>query len=173
MNGEHQSEWVWPNRNGPSDAEKAAELSENASKASHGEAVIVNGSTDDNDIGNVVSGMQNGGMAALDSDSKLTSTYADVECIIEDLSSGKHTISNKLSIHKKALPKLNCEPPPSKFPEVNLSPIIEASYNDIKPPSSPLLTALRDAVSSVHRMDDFEIIQEIGEGFYAKVYKVM
>ena len=38
---------------------------------------------------------------------------------------------------------------------------------------SPLLSALRDAVSSVHNLEDYEIVEKIGAGFFAEVYKVM
>lgn len=37
---------------------------------------------------------------------------------------------------------------------------------------SPLLSALRDAVSSVHNLEDYEIVEKIGAGFFAEVYKV-
>ena len=39
-------------------------------------------------------------------------------------------------------------------------------------PSSPLLSALREAVESVSNMEDFEQIEKIGSGFFAEVYKV-
>lgn len=37
---------------------------------------------------------------------------------------------------------------------------------------SPLLSALRDAVSSVHNLEDYEIVEKIGAGFFAEVFKV-
>lgn len=174
MNGDTKSEWVWPERNGPSDAEKAAEFSVGASKASHNEAMITDSSSgsssrDAIDMGNMVNGMQNGDMAAMDFNPKLNSTYSDAEYVVEDLSCGRYAISSKLSKHKKALPKLSCDKQPADFLESDLKPIKESTMT---PPSSPMLTALRDAVSSVSRIEDFEIIEEIGEGFYAKVYKV-
>lgn len=191
MNSTAQSEWV---RNGPSDAEKMSmESSVGASKASHNEAVILDSNNvavilnsnnvavilDSNNVvgtGNLVSGMPNGDMAAVDSNSKLASTYSDFKCVIEDLPdgrNGKYAVSNKLEIHKKALPKLSCEKNPGDFIESNLPVINEMSPNHKTSPSSPMIMALRDAVSSLNRMEDFEIIENIGEGFYAKVYKVI
>lgn len=41
-----------------------------------------------------------------------------------------------------------------------------------QPPSSPLLVAMRTAVESLNQYDDFEILEEIGAGFFAVVYKV-
>ena len=38
---------------------------------------------------------------------------------------------------------------------------------------SPLLSALRDAVSSVHNLEDYEIVEKIGAGFFAEVFKVI
>ncbi len=39
-------------------------------------------------------------------------------------------------------------------------------------PSSPLLTAVREAVDSLSQFEDFEIIEKIGAGFFAEVFKV-
>ena len=39
-------------------------------------------------------------------------------------------------------------------------------------PSSPLLTAMREAVDSINQYEDFEILEKIGAGFFADVYKV-
>lgn len=39
-------------------------------------------------------------------------------------------------------------------------------------PSSPLLTAMREAVDSINQYEDFEILEKIGAGFYAEVFKV-
>ena len=39
-------------------------------------------------------------------------------------------------------------------------------------PSSPLLTAVREAVDSINQYDDFEILEKIGAGFFADVFKV-
>ena len=39
-------------------------------------------------------------------------------------------------------------------------------------PSSPLLNALREAVDSVSNMADFRVIEKIGSGFFAEVFKV-
>ena len=39
-------------------------------------------------------------------------------------------------------------------------------------PSSPLLTAVREAVDSINQYEDFEILEKIGAGFFADVYKV-
>lgn len=40
------------------------------------------------------------------------------------------------------------------------------------PPSSPLLMAVKKAVDSLNQYADFEIIEEIGSGFFADVFKV-
>ena len=40
-------------------------------------------------------------------------------------------------------------------------------------PSSPLLTAMREAVDSLNQYDDFEILEKVGAGFFADVYKVL
>lgn len=39
-------------------------------------------------------------------------------------------------------------------------------------PSSPLLSALRQAVDSLSNMEDFEQLECIGAGFFAEVFKV-
>ena len=39
-------------------------------------------------------------------------------------------------------------------------------------PSSPLLVAVRSAVDSLSQYDDFDVIEKIGSGFYAEVFKV-
>lgn len=172
MDSKPQSEWVWPERNGPSDAEKTHTVAPKA-PSPHNEPVMINGGFDVTDTGSLVNGMQNGDMAATDSNSKLMSTYSDVECVIQDLpdSNNKYAVSSKLAIHKKALPSLSNE----RMPNDSGLPVIKehSPPTYMTPPSSPMLTALRDAVSSLNRMEDFEIIQPIGEGFYAKVYKVI
>ena len=164
MNGEAKSECVWPIRNGPCDAGKAMEFSVSASKASHNEAVTIDNNSHI-DGGNMVNGMQNG---ALNFNSKLTSTCSDADNVIRDLTDGNYAAS-KLAMRKKALPNLSCETQPNNG-ITDLPAIKEANY--MTPPSSPMLMALRDAVSSLNRIEDFDIIEEIGEGFYAKVYKV-
>ena len=165
---EAKSEWVWPAaRNGRSDAENAAEFSVGASKASHNEVVIIDGDSHDVvDMANTVNGMQNGDMAALDSNSMLSSSRLETEDVLEDLLHKSYSTDSKFSKYKR-LPKLSCETQLSEA--ADLQPIKESST---APPLSPLCAALKDAVSSVNRMEDFEIIDEIGEGFYAKVYKV-
>lgn len=40
------------------------------------------------------------------------------------------------------------------------------------PPSSPMLVAIRTAVDSLNQYEDFEILEEIGAGFFAQVFKV-
>ena len=172
MNGE-ATDRMWPIRNGPRDAEKATVFSVAASKASHNEAVTThNNSSSSHNGGNMVNGMQNGDMAALDSNSKLTSTHSDTDYVIQDLIDVRYAVTSKLAMYKKALPKLPCETHPSDAIISDLPVIKESTSAYMTPPSSPMLMALRDAVSSLNRMEDFEIIEEIGEGFYAKVYKV-
>ena len=39
-------------------------------------------------------------------------------------------------------------------------------------PNSPLLTAMREAVDSINQYEDFEILEKIGAGFFAEVFKV-
>ena len=41
-----------------------------------------------------------------------------------------------------------------------------------KCPSSPLLVAVRTAVDSLSQYDDFDVLEKIGSGFYADVFKV-
>ena len=166
MNGDAKSEWVWPIRNGPHDAEMTAEFSvgviDNNVSSSH----------DSVDYGNTVNGMQNGDINGLDFNSKLMSTRSDTDNVIKDLTDGRYAATSKLAIHKKALPNLSCEIQPNSGVITDLPVIKETTSNYMTPPSSPMLTALRDAVSSLNRFEDFEIIEKIGEGFYAKVYKV-
>ena len=50
--------------------------------------------------------------------------------------------------------------------------LIVESVSPVHRPSSPLLNALREAVDSVSNMDDFDIIEKIGSGFFAEVLKV-
>lgn len=42
-----------------------------------------------------------------------------------------------------------------------------------QPPNSPLLVAMRTAVDSLNQYEDFDIVEEIGAGFYADVFKVI
>lgn len=39
-------------------------------------------------------------------------------------------------------------------------------------PSSPLLIAMRNAVDSLNKYEDFKILEKIGAGFFAEVFKV-
>lgn len=52
------------------------------------------------------------------------------------------------------------------------SPIHEEEWRH-NTPNSPLLTAMREAVDSINQYDDFEILEKIGAGFYAEVFKVI
>ena len=70
---------------------------------------------------------------------------------------------------------------PIEVPDLSSSPYrIKASFklmenadiDVIKPPSSPMLTAMREAVDSITKYEDFEIVEKIGAGFYADVFKV-
>ena len=61
----------------------------------------------------------------------------------------------------------------------SLSPAREAGEDvdgvhlaHISSPSSPLLTAVREAVDSLSQYEDFEILEKIGAGFFAEVFKV-
>ena len=58
--------------------------------------------------------------------------------------------------------RLSTTPPPGSADE-------EFMY---KCPSSPLLVAVRTAVDSLSQYNDFDILDKIGSGFYAEVFKV-
>lgn len=58
--------------------------------------------------------------------------------------------------------RLSATPPPGSVDE-------EFIY---KCPSSPLLVAVRTAVDSLSQYNDFDILEKIGSGFYAEVFKV-
>lgn len=58
--------------------------------------------------------------------------------------------------------RLSASPPPGSSDD-------EFAY---KCPSSPLLVAVRNAVDSLSQYNDFEILEKIGSGFYAEVFKV-
>ena len=49
---------------------------------------------------------------------------------------------------------------------------IEIEHQEINRPSSPLLLAIRGAVDSLNQYDDFDILNKIGSGFFADVFKV-
>ena len=55
------------------------------------------------------------------------------------------------------------------------SPVRELTEEDWRQntPSSPLLTAVREAVDSINQYEDFEILEKIGAGFFAEVFKVL
>ena len=57
---------------------------------------------------------------------------------------------------------------------LRISPVREVTEeeNRLSTPSSPLLTAMREAVESINQYDDFEILEKIGTGFFAEVFKV-
>lgn len=50
--------------------------------------------------------------------------------------------------------------------------LMEEEWRYHHAPSSPLLTAMREAVDSINQYEDFEILEKIGAGFFADVYKV-
>lgn len=56
----------------------------------------------------------------------------------------------------------------------SLSPARDWSDEELhlRSPSSPLLTAVREAVDSISQYEDFEILEKIGAGFFAEVFKV-
>lgn len=58
--------------------------------------------------------------------------------------------------------RLSASPPPGSSDD-------EFAY---RCPSSPLLVAVRNAVDSLSQYNDFEILEQIGSGFYAEVFKV-
>ena len=49
---------------------------------------------------------------------------------------------------------------------------IDGDHMVFQPPNSPLLVAMRTAVDSLNQYDDFDILDEIGSGFFAEVFKV-
>ncbi len=54
------------------------------------------------------------------------------------------------------------------------SPKHSHSQDDLRhnTPSSPLLVAMRNAVDSLNKYEDFKILEKIGAGFFAEVFKV-
>ena len=50
--------------------------------------------------------------------------------------------------------------------------LVEEEWRHHHAPSSPLLTAVREAVDSINQYEDFEILEKIGAGFFADVFKV-
>lgn len=88
----------------------------------------------------------------------------DRDCIsIKEMSESPHRLGEVHYIHKAS-------PPPSK-----LSATLSVDSTDgmaFFPPSSPLLVAMRNAVDSLNQYEDFEILEEIGAGFFAQVFKV-
>ena len=71
-------------------------------------------------------------------------------------------IKNNERRYSDAHGRLSATPPPGLAEE-------EFAY---KCPSSPLLVAVRTAVDSLSQYNDFDILEKIGSGFYAEVYKV-
>ena len=95
-------------------------------------------------------------------------------------------------------PRLGCGPPsPLSIPDLSSSPRHYGAMQEREPyrlsslsparevgedegvhlaripsPSSPLLTAVREAVDSLSQYEDFEILEKIGAGFFAEVFKV-
>lgn len=91
------------------------------------------------------------------------------ECIsIRELSESPHRYGVRF-VQKPEAPR----------PEIPISRLSVASIQDsdgehttFQPPSSPLLVAMRTAVDSLNQYEDFEILEEIGAGFFAQVFKV-
>jgi hypothetical protein len=50
--------------------------------------------------------------------------------------------------------------------------LAEEEWRYHQTPSSPLLTAVREAVDSINQYEDFEVLEKIGAGFFAEVFKV-
>ena len=71
-------------------------------------------------------------------------------------------IKNHERRYSDAHGRLSATPPPGSVDE-------EFAY---KCPSSPLLVAVRTAVDSLSQYNDFDILEKIGSGFYAEVFKV-
>lgn len=49
---------------------------------------------------------------------------------------------------------------------------VDKNHVTLNPPNSPLLLAVRTAVDSLNQYEDFDILEEIGSGFFADVFKV-
>ena len=62
--------------------------------------------------------------------------------------------------------------PSSLFPAREIVEEDGGHFVRIPSPSSPLLTAVREAVDSLSQYEDFEILEKIGAGFFAEVFKV-
>jgi hypothetical protein len=84
--------------------------------------------------------------------------------ILELSESPKHVslIKNNERRYSDIHGRLSATPPPGSAEEEFAS----------KCPSSPLLVAVRTAVDSLSQYNDFDILEKIGSGFYAEVYKV-
>ena len=97
--------------------------------------------------------------------------------------------SPTLRINDHTPDECECNHPPSPMMITNLSespyhfssmpqfsshsPVQDLTEEDMwKCPNSPLLTAMREAVDSLSQYEDFEIIEKIGAGFFAEVFKV-
>jgi hypothetical protein len=94
----------------------------------------------------------------------------DTECIsIQELSGSPHRYGVKFGVRKPE-PTENLM---SRLSVVSASSVdSDSEHPTFQPPSSPLLVAMRTAVDSLNQYEDFEILDEIGAGFFAQVFKV-
>lgn len=63
-------------------------------------------------------------------------------------------------------------PPTSRLSVGTPQDSVDGDHAPFQTPSSPLLVAMRTAVDSLNQYEDFEILEEIGAGFFAQVFKV-
>ena len=95
---------------------------------------------------------------------------SDCMISIQELSESPHRYGVRFGVHKST--------DIAHRPENSTSRLSVASQDSdgehltFQPPSSPLLVAMRTAVDSLNQYEDFEILEEIGAGFFAQVFKV-
>lgn len=87
-------------------------------------------------------------------------------CAIDQLSGSPKRVGNHHYYRNRDNQSELLDPTPPLSPTENIDTGL------ISCPSSPLLVAMRDAVDSLNKYEDFKILEKIGAGFFAEVYKV-